>query len=81
VEALEIGGGALMWVNEAGENLELPTNFLSTRIAHRLHAGLYNGSAILVGERHSTNRRSGVLRHPVATMNAVRVLGAVVEGG
>lgn len=55
IEAVELDGGSVLWLNESGKNLGLPTNLLATKIAHRLHAGLYpddtiNGRALIVGE-------------------------------
>ena len=55
IEAIELDGGSVLWLDESGKNLGLPTNLLATKIAHRLHAGLFpddtiNGRALIVGE-------------------------------
>lgn len=55
IEAIEIDGGSVLWLDESGKNKGLATNLLATKIAHRLRAGLYpddtvNGRALVVGE-------------------------------
>lgn len=55
IEAIELDGGSVLWLDESGKNRGLPTNMLATKIAHRLHAGLFpddtiNGRALIVGE-------------------------------
>lgn len=55
IEAIELDGGSVLWLNESGKDLGLPTNLLATKIAHRLHARLFpddtiNGRALIVGE-------------------------------
>ena len=55
IEAIELDGGSVLWLDESGKNLGLPTNLLATKIAHRLHAGLFpddtiNGRALIVRE-------------------------------
>ncbi|WP_446685599.1 hypothetical protein [Nocardioides pelophilus] len=52
---MEIDGGSVLWLDESGKNRGLPTNLLATKVAHRLHAGLFpddtiNGRALIVGE-------------------------------
>lgn len=55
IEAIAIDTGAVVWMDEDGKNSGLATNLLATKIAHRLHAGLFpddtvNGRAIVLGE-------------------------------
>lgn len=55
-QALDLDHDTVMWLDEDGKNKGLTTNLLATKIAHRLHAGLYpddtiNGPALLLGER------------------------------
>ncbi|WP_456299534.1 DUF3846 domain-containing protein [Nocardioides allogilvus] len=55
IEAIDLDGGSVLWMNESGKELALPTNLLATKIAHRLHAGLFpddtiNGRAVIVGD-------------------------------
>ena len=55
IEAIEIDGGSVLWLDESGKNLGLPVNLLTIKIAHRLHGGLYpddtiHGRALIVGE-------------------------------
>lgn len=52
---VELDGGSVLWLDESGKNRNLPTNLLATKIAHRLHAGLFpddtiNGRALIVGD-------------------------------
>ena len=55
IEAIDLDGGSVLWMNESGKELAPPTNLLATKIAHRLHAGLFpddtiNGRAVIVGD-------------------------------
>lgn len=55
IQAIEIDTGAVVWMDENGKNAHRPTNLLATKIAHRLHAGLFpddtiNGRAVVLGE-------------------------------
>ncbi|GAB3862510.1 hypothetical protein GCM10028801_28090 [Nocardioides maradonensis] len=86
VEAVEIDGGAVLWLNEAGKSLGLPTNLLATKIAHRLHAGLFpddtiSGRALIVGEAPGPTGDlvSGDL--PQATLDALGMASVRVASG
>lgn len=55
LEVIELDGGSVMWIDSEGKNRRMPTNLLATKVAHRLHAGLYpddtiNGRAVILGE-------------------------------
>lgn len=55
IEAVEIVGGSVVWLDEWGKNKGLATNLLATKIVHRLHGGMYpddtvNGRALVIGE-------------------------------
>jgi hypothetical protein len=55
IEAIELDGGSVLWLDESGKNLGLPTNLLATKVVHRPHAGLFpedtiNERALIVGE-------------------------------
>ena len=55
IQAIDLDGGSVMWLDESGKNRCLATNLLATKIAHRLNAGLFpddtiNGRALIVGE-------------------------------
>lgn len=61
VEAIEVDGGSVLWMDEGGKNQGLATNLLATKIAHRLNAGLYpddtiNGRADRTAVRGRTER-------------------------
>lgn len=86
IEAIEIDGGSVLWLDESGKNRGLATNLLATKIAHRLNAGLYpddtiNGRALIVGE---TSGPSGDLISAdvtPATLAALKRLGIAVRPG
>ncbi|TGN64235.1 DUF3846 domain-containing protein [Nocardioides eburneiflavus] len=78
-QAVEIDGGSVLWLDEEGKTKGYPTNLLATKIAHRLHAGLYpddtiNGRALILGERTG---RDGELTSTDLTWDTVEALRAV----
>lgn len=55
IEAIELDGGSVLWLDESGKTLRKATNLLATKVAHRLNAGMFrddtiNGRALIVGE-------------------------------
>ena len=77
IEAIELDGGSVLWLDESGKNLGLPTNLLATKIAHRLHAGLFpddtiNGRALIVGERQGPDGDLVSVDVAPATLDALR---------
>lgn len=86
VEAIEIDGGAVLWLNESGKNLGLPTNLLATKIAHRLHAGLFpddtiNGRALIVGEAPGPSGDLVNVDLTQAILDALSRMGVAVVSG
>ena len=86
IEAIEIDGGSVLWLDESGKNKGLATNLLATKIAHRLHAGLYpddtvNGRAIVVGEAAGPNGDLVSVDVTPATLTALSEIGVVVRSG
>lgn len=86
IEAIDLDGGSVMWLNESGKNLGLPTNLLATKIAHRLNAGLFpddtiNGTALIVGEVSDPagDLVSGDVTR--ATLDALRATNVEVASG
>lgn len=86
IEAIEIDGGSVLWLDESGKNKGLATNLLATKIAHRLHAGLYpddtvNGRAIVVGEAAGPHGDLVSVDVTPATLTALSEIGVVVRSG
>ena len=86
IEAVEIAGGSVLWLDESGKNKGLATNLLATKIAHRLHAGLYpddtvNGRALIVGEREGPHGDLVSVDVTVATLAALSDVGVTVSPG
>lgn len=80
IEAIEIDGGSVLWLNETGKNLGLRTNLLATKIAHRLNAGLYpddtiNGPAVVVGETEGPHGDLVCCDITPATLEALQRIG------
>lgn len=77
IEAIELDGGSVLWLDESGKNLGLPTNLLATKIAHRLHAGQFpddtiNGRALIVGEGQGPDGDLVSVDVAPATLDALR---------
>lgn len=86
IEAIEIDGGSVLWLDESGKNKGLATNLLATKIAHRLHAGLYpddtvNGRAIVIGEAAGPHGDLVSVDVTPATLTALSEIGVVVRSG
>lgn len=86
IEAVEIDGGSVLWVDASGKDRRLATNLLATKIAHRLNAGLFpddtiNGRALVVGE--TTGPSGDLVSADVspATLAALKRLGIEVQPG
>lgn len=83
IEAIEIDGGSVLWLDESGKNKGLTTNLLATKIAHRLHAGLYpddtiNGRALIVGEAEGPHGDLVSTDVSPATLAALAEVGVTV---
>lgn len=86
IEAIELDGGSVLWLDESGKNLGLPTNLLATKIAHRLHAGLFpddtiNGRALIVGEATGPHGDLVSVDLAPATMDALRRANVEIVSG
>lgn len=86
IEAVEIAGGSVLWLDESGKNKGLATNLLATKIAHRLHAGLYpddtvNGRALIVGEGEGPEGDLVSVDVTVETLSALCDVGVTVSSG
>lgn len=86
IEPVEIDGGSVLWLNEAGKNLRLPTNLLATKIAHRLNGGLYpddtiNGTALVLGEAPGPHGDLVSADVTPVTLEALRGAGVVIAAG
>lgn len=86
IEAVEIDGGSVLWLDESGKNKGLVTNLLATKIAHRLHAGLYpddtvNGRALIVGEAAGPHGDLVSVDVTPATLAALVGIDVVVTSG
>lgn len=86
IEAVEIDGGSVLWLDESGKNKGLATNLLATKIAHRLHAGLYpddtvNGRALIVGEAAGPTGDLVSVDVTAATLAALASIDVVVKSG
>jgi hypothetical protein len=86
IEAVEIDGGSVLWLDESGKNKGLATNLLATKIAHRLHAGLYpddtvNGRALVVGEAAGPHGDLVSVDVTPATLAALADIDVVVRSG
>lgn len=83
LEAIEIDGGSVMWLDAEGKNRSLATNLLATKIAHRLHAGLYpddtiNGRALIFGEIELREQGPVAVDLTAKTLEALRAVGVEV---
>lgn len=86
IEAIELDGGSVLWLDESGKNLGLPTNLLATKIAHRLHAGLFpddtiNGRALIVGEATGPHGDLVSVDLAQATIDALRRANVEIVSG
>lgn len=86
IEAIEIDGGSVMWLDESGKNKGLATNLLATKIAHRLHAGLYpddtvNGRTLVVGEAAGPHGDLVSVDVTPATLAALAEINVAVRSG
>lgn len=86
IEPIEIDGGSVLWLDESGKNKGLATNLLATKIAHRLHAGLYpddtvNGRVLIVGESEGPHGDLVSVDVTAATLAALREVGVPVASG
>lgn len=86
IEAIELDGGSVLWLDESGKNRGLATNLLATKVAHRLHAGLYpddtiNGRALIVGEAEGPNGDLVCADITTATLKALKGVNVVVASG
>lgn len=84
VQAIEVDGGSVLWFDEAGKNKGLATNLLATKIAHRLHAGLYpddtiNGTAVVIGEAVGPDGDLESVDVTTETLSTLREVGVLVE--
>jgi hypothetical protein len=86
IEAVEIEGGSVLWMDESGKSRGLTTNLLATKIAHRLNAGLFpddtiNGRALIAGE--TTGPSGDLVSADVspATLAALKRLGIEIQPG
>lgn len=86
IEALDIEGGSVLWMDESSKNRGLATNLLATKIAHRLNADLFpgdtiNGRALIAGE--TTGPSGDVVSTDVspATLAALKRLGIEIQPG
>lgn len=84
IEAVEIDGRSVLWMDESGKNRGLATNLLATKIAHRLNAGLFpddtiNGRALVAGE--TTGPAGDLVSADIspATLAALKRLGIEVQ--
>ena len=80
VQALEIDGGSVIWIDESGKANGLATNLLATKIAHRLNAGLYpddtiHGRALVLGESAGPDGELMSVDLTSATITALRAAG------
>lgn len=83
IQALDIDGGSVLWIDEEGKVKRLPTNLLATKIAHRLNAGLYpddtiNGNALILGESTGPDGELVSADLTAATIEALRVAGVEI---
>ena len=86
IEAVEIDGGSVLWLDESGKNKGLATNLLATKIAHHLHAGLYpddtvNGRALVVGEAAGPDGDLVSVDVTPSTLSALAEIDVVVRSG
>ena len=86
IEPIEIAGGSVLWLDESGKNNGLATNLLATKIAHRLHAGLYpddtvNGRVLIVGEAEGPHGDLVSIDVTAATLAALQEVGVPVASG
>jgi hypothetical protein len=86
IEPVEIAGGSVLWLDESGKNKGLATNLLATKIAHRLHAGLYpddtiNGRAVIVGEGVGPHGDLISVDITPATLDALKRAGVDIASG
>ncbi len=84
IEAVEVLGGSVLWLDESGKNKGLATNLLATKVAHRLHAGLYpddtvNGLALIVGEAEGPHGDLVCVDITATTLAALSDVGVVVR--
>ena len=86
IEAVDIVGGSVLWLDESGKNKGLATNLIATKIAHRLQAGLYpddtvNGRALIVGEREGPHGELVSVDVTAETLLALSEVGVTVSSG
>lgn len=86
IEAISVDGGSVLWLDESGKDKGLSTNLLATKIAHRLHAGLYpddtiNGVALIVGEEEGPHGDLVGTDVTPPTLAALAAIGIVVNSG
>ncbi|WP_353113285.1 hypothetical protein [Microbacterium sp.] len=83
IQALDLDGESVLWIDESGKSKGLATNLLATKIAHRLHAGLYpddtiNGPALILGESVAPSGELTSVDLTAATLEALRMVGVEV---
>lgn len=86
IEAVEIDGGSVLWLDQSGKNKGLATNLLATKIAHRLQGGLYpddtvNGRALVVGEAAGPHGDLVSVDVTPATLAALADIDVAVRSG
>ena len=86
IKAIELDGGSVLWLDESGKNRGLPTNMLATKIAHRLHAGLFpddtiNGRALIIGEGPGPHGDLVSIDVTPSTLEALRAVNVEVVAG